>query len=54
MPSWLLILILILVAVGSVVLFIAMFTEMGTKRKTGTMGNKRSGRGGTKSRKKRK
>jgi len=53
MPDWLLILILIVTAVGAIVLFVAMFTEMGTKRTTGTMGNKRSGAGGTKKRKKR-
>jgi uncharacterized membrane protein len=37
MPSWILIAILALVVVGTIVLFIAMFTEMGTKHKTGKM-----------------
>ncbi len=37
MAHWIIILLLIIVAVFAVVLFIAMFTEMGTKRKTGTM-----------------
>lgn len=37
MPPWILIAILILVVIGTIVLFIAMFTEMGTKHKTGKM-----------------
>lgn len=35
--SILLIAVLALVAVGAIVLFVAMFTEMGTKRTSGTM-----------------
>ncbi len=37
MPTWILIAILICVVVGTVVLFVAVFTEMGTKRKSGSM-----------------
>jgi len=37
MPAWILISILILVVVGVIVLMIAMFTELGTKHKTGSM-----------------
>lgn len=37
MPAWMLIAVLSLVVVGAVVLFAAMFTEMGTKRTSGTM-----------------
>ncbi len=57
MPNWLLILILVVAAFGTVLLLIAVFTEMGVKRSTGTMKsnrsskNKGSGRGGTKKRK---
>lgn len=42
MPNWMLIAILVLVAVGTVVLFIAMFTEMGTKHNTGKMKGSKS------------
>ena len=58
MPNWLLILILVVVVVGAVFLFLAMFTEMGTKRETGKMkggkasSSESSGRGGSKTRKK--
>tara|TARA_R100000687_G_C6403043_1_gene142817 strand:+ start:546 stop:704 length:159 start_codon:yes stop_codon:yes gene_type:complete len=50
-----LIAILVIVVVFVGVSLIAMFTEMGTKRTTGTMkgGHKSSGRGGSKSKKKR-
>jgi len=37
MPEWILFTILAVIVIGSVVLFIAMFTEMGTKHKTGQM-----------------
>tara|TARA_R110002072_G_scaffold42064_10_gene117884 strand:+ start:12525 stop:12674 length:150 start_codon:yes stop_codon:yes gene_type:complete len=37
MPQWLLISILLLVVIGTIILVIAMFTEMGTKHKTGSM-----------------
>lgn len=37
MPSWILIVVLLLIVVGTIVLFVAMFTEMGTKRRSGTM-----------------
>ncbi len=42
MPAWILIAILIVFVVGVVVLFIAMFTEMGTKHKTGSMKSKKT------------
>lgn len=37
MPQWILIAFLIIFVIGFVVLVIAMFTEMGTKHKTGKM-----------------
>jgi uncharacterized membrane protein len=37
MPAWILIVVLLLIVVGTIVLFVAMFTEMGTKRRSGTM-----------------
>ncbi|MDF1808954.1 MAG: hypothetical protein P1U42_04585 [Phycisphaerales bacterium] len=37
MPAWMLIGILIFFFLGTIVLFIAMFTELGTKRKNGSM-----------------
>ena len=42
MPAWILIAILILFVVGVLVLIIAMFTEMGTKHKTGSMQSKKT------------
>jgi len=55
MSSWLLIAILAVVVVFVAISLIAMFTEMGTKRTTGTMkgGHKSSGRSGAKAKKKR-
>ncbi len=37
MPTWIIFAIIVLVFVGMVMLAIAMFTEMGTKHKTGKM-----------------
>ncbi len=37
MPAWILIAILVAIVVGTVILFVAVFTEMGTKRKSGSM-----------------
>ena len=37
MPSWMPLVILILVIVGTIIVGIAMFTELGTKHKTGSM-----------------
>lgn len=37
MPAWIIIAIVVLVFVGMVMLAIAMFTELGTKHKTGKM-----------------
>lgn len=37
MPAWILIATLVIVIVGTIVLFVAMFTELGTKHKTGSM-----------------
>jgi len=37
MPTWILIAILVIFFIGAIVLFVAMFTEMGTKHKTGAM-----------------
>ncbi|MBL4590895.1 MAG: hypothetical protein JKY96_02930 [Phycisphaerales bacterium] len=57
MPTWLMILILAIAVVGTIIGLIAMFTEMGVKRSTGTMKTsrssktKRSGQGGSKKRK---
>lgn len=42
MPAWILITILILFVVGVLVLMVAVFTEMGTKRKTGSMKSKKT------------
>jgi len=37
MPEWILFTILAVIVIGAIVLFVAMFTEMGTKHKTGSM-----------------
>ncbi|MBL4699419.1 MAG: hypothetical protein JKX70_11365 [Phycisphaerales bacterium] len=37
MPSWMPLAILILVVVATIIVAIAMFTELGTKHKTGSM-----------------
>ena len=42
MPAWMLIAILALVVIGTIVLFVAMFTELGTKHKTGSMKGKKT------------
>lgn len=42
MPHWIYIIALVLVALFTIMLFALMFTQMGVKRKTGTMKGKRA------------
>jgi len=37
MSAWILIAILVIIALGTIVLFVAVFTELGTKHKSGAM-----------------